>query len=91
MPDYVRRSVNEASDLVLEYQVVQWDGAELEVRLHLAPGAPRPEIEAAVRRNLAYWASRAGGELWPIRFSDVPPQRDGTSHKLVRVTHQSRG
>lgn len=90
MPDYVRRSVNEASDLVLEYQVVQWDGADLEVRLHLAPGAPRPEVEAAVRRNLAYWAARAGGGLWPVSFSDVPPQPDPRSHKLVRVTHQSR-
>ena len=91
MPDYVRRAVNEASDQVLEYQVVQWDGADLEVRLHLATDASRPEVEAAVRHNLAYWASRAGGELAAVHFSNIPPRRDPVSHKLVRVTHQSRG
>ena len=91
MPDYVRRAVNEASDQVLEYQVVQWDGADLEVRLHLATDASRPEVEAAVRHNLTYWASRAGGELAAVHFSDIPPRRDPVSHKLVRVAHQSRG
>ena len=46
MPDYVRRAVNEASDLILEYQVIQWDTSELEVRLHLAQGADRAAIES---------------------------------------------
>ena len=90
MPDYVRRAVNEASDLILEYQVVQWDTSELEVRLHLAQGADRPAIESEVRRNLDYWARRAGGQIADVRFPDVQPTRDPGSHKLVRVIRRSR-
>jgi putative adenylate-forming enzyme len=90
MPDYVRRAANEASDAVLEYQVVQWDDADLEVRLHLAPDADRVGVERAVRSNLEYWARRAGGVLPTVRFPDREPRRDPLSHKLVRVLHQSR-
>jgi putative adenylate-forming enzyme len=89
MPDYVRRAVNEASDLILEYQVVQWDTGELEVRLHLAQGADRPAIESEVRRNLDYWAQRAGGRLGCVHFPDLEPVRDPGSHKLVRVVRRS--
>jgi putative adenylate-forming enzyme len=90
MPDYVRRAVNEASDRILEYQVVQWDTSELEVRLHLAQGADRAAIESAVRINLGYWAQRAGGQIGNVRFPDVEPTRDPGSHKLVRVIRRSR-
>lgn len=85
MPDYVRRAVNEASDEILEYQVIQAAPDDLEVRLHLAPGADRAAIQAQVRGNLAYWARRAGGRLGGVRFPDAPPVRDPRSHKLVRV------
>lgn len=89
MPDYVRRAVNEASDLILEYQVVQWDTTHLEVRLHLAQDADRPTIEADIRRNLDYWAQRAGGQLGNVRFPGAEPARDPGSHKLVRVVRRS--
>jgi phenylacetate-coenzyme A ligase PaaK-like adenylate-forming protein len=89
MPDYVRRAVNEASDLILEYQVVQWDPSNLEVRLRLAQGADRSAIESGVRRNLDYWAHRAGGQFGTVRFPDVEPARDPGSHKLVRVVRRS--
>lgn len=89
MPDYVRRAVNEASDLILEYQVVQWDTTHLEVRLHLDQDADRPTIEADIRRNLDYWAQRAGGQLGTVRFPDAEPTRDPGSHKLVRVVRRS--
>lgn len=90
MPDYVRRAVNEASDLILEYQVVQWDMTDLEVRLHLAQGADRADIESDIRRNLDYWAERAGGQIDNVRFPDAEPARDPGSHKLVRVVRRSR-
>jgi putative adenylate-forming enzyme len=90
MPDYVRRAVNEASDLILEYQVVQWDTSELEVRLRLAQGADRAAIASEVRRNLDYWAERAGGQIRSVDFPDVEPIRDPGSHKLVRVVRRSR-
>ncbi len=89
MPDYVRRSVNQASDDVHEYQVIQWGPDDIEVRLRLAAGADEAAIEAAIRRNLASWASRAGGQVPALRFTGTPPQPDATSHKLVRVLNRS--
>jgi putative adenylate-forming enzyme len=89
MPDYVRRAVNEASDDVLEYQVIQSVDGALDVRLHLAAGADRPVIEQAIGRNLAYWAGRAGGDVGVVRFAAEPPVRNPGSHKLVRVIRQA--
>jgi putative adenylate-forming enzyme len=88
MPDYVRRSVNQASASIVEYQVVEWALSDLEVRLLLEPGADRPAIEQAILDNLAHWARRAGGQLGTVRFTDVPPARNPTSHKLVRVINR---
>jgi putative adenylate-forming enzyme len=88
MPDYVRRSINQASADVLEYQAIQWAPDELEVRLRLAPGAARPTIETAIRTNLAHWAARAGGDVPALRFTTTQPARDPTSHKLVRVLNR---
>jgi putative adenylate-forming enzyme len=88
MPDYVRRSVNQASAGVLEYQAIQWAPDDLEIRLRLGAEAERPAIEAAIRSNLAHWAARAGGDVPTLRFTATPPTRDPTSHKLVRVVNR---
>jgi putative adenylate-forming enzyme len=88
MPDYVRRSINQASADVLEYQAIQWAPDDLEIRLRLAADAVRPAIETAIRANLAHWAARAGGDVPTLRFSTTPPTRDPTSHKLVRVLNR---
>jgi putative adenylate-forming enzyme len=88
LPDHVRRSINQASDDVLEYQVIQWAWDDLELRLRLRDGADRATIEATVTTNLARWADRAGGLLPRLRFTDTPPQRHATSHKLVRVQNR---
>jgi hypothetical protein len=89
MPDYVRRSINEASDDILEYQVVQWSADDIEVRLGLRSGADRCAIENAIRKNLEHWANRAHGHARGVRFSDTPPERNAESHKLVRVLNRS--
>ena len=88
MPDYVRRSINQASPDVIEYQVVQWAPDDLEVRLVLDDGADREAVEAAIRRNLAHWADRADGLLGAVRFTDTPPTPNEGSHKLVRVVNR---
>jgi len=90
MPDYVRRSVNQASPDIIEYQVIEWAPDDLEVRLLLEPGADRAFIEQAIRDNLAHWARRAGGRLGIVRFTDTPPTRNETSHKLIRVVNRLR-
>ena len=85
MPDYVRRSINQASADIIEYQAVQYEPDDIEIKLELAVGADRAAIEDTIITNLAYWADRAGGRLGFVRFSDSPPERDPESHKLVRV------
>jgi putative adenylate-forming enzyme len=88
MPDYVRRSINQASPDIIEYQVVQWAPDDLEVRLVLDDGADRASVEAVIRDNLAHWAERADGLLGTVRFTDTPPTPNEGSHKLVRVVNR---
>ena len=85
MPDYVRRSINRASQDVEEYQAIQHAPDDVEVRLELVPGADRAAIEASILANLAMWCDRAGGVLPGIRFTDRPPERNPDSGKLIRV------
>ena len=85
MPDYVRRSINRASQDVDEYQAIQHAPGDVEIRLVLAPGADRASIEGAVRANLAMWCERAGGVPPGVRFADAPPERNPRSGKLIRV------
>ena len=89
MPDYVRRSINQASADIIEYQAVQYGPDDIEIRLVLAAGADRAVIEDTIISNLTHWADRAGGRLGAVRFSDLPPEPDPKSHKLVRVIRQS--
>ena len=85
MPDYVRRSINRASQDVEEYQAIQHAPDDVEIRLELVPGSDRAPIEASIRANLAMWCDRAGGVLPGIRFTDRPPERNPDSGKLIRV------
>lgn len=85
MPDYVRRSINQASPDVLEYQAIQHGLEDIELRLALAEGADRRAIEEKITANLAFWAGRAGGRVAGLRFSDARPVRDPVTRKLVRV------
>jgi putative adenylate-forming enzyme len=88
MPDYVRRSINRASQDVEEYQAIQHAPDRVEIRLALAPGADAAAIEAAIGANVAMWCRRAGGEPPHIRFSDRAPERNPNSGKLIRVRRE---
>ena len=90
MPDYVRRSINQASPDVLEYQAIQLALEDFELRLTLSEGADRAAIQEKITANLAFWADRAGGRLGHIRFTNTVPSRDPVSHKLVRVVSHCR-
>jgi putative adenylate-forming enzyme len=87
-PDYVTRSINQASDAVLEFQAIQHSPDHIEIRLSLRPGADRPGIEQTVRANLAWWAAKAGGQLGRVVFTDQLPERNPYSHKLIRVVRR---
>lgn len=87
-PDYVRRSINQASDAILEYQAIQHSLQFIEIRLLLREGADRATIERAVGKNLREWAVKAGGSLGQITFANNPPERNPRSHKLIRVVRR---
>ncbi len=88
MPDYVRRSINQASPDILEYQAIQWAPDDIEVRLTLRAGADADAIRRTIRSNLEHWVDRAHGSLGTVRFSGTPPTVNERSHKLVRVDNR---
>jgi phenylacetate-CoA ligase len=87
-PDYVTRSINQASEDILEFQAIQYDLDHIEIRLELKPGANRVLVERCVLDNLAWWAGRVGGILGEVAFTNVPPERNPNSLKLIRVTRR---
>jgi putative adenylate-forming enzyme len=89
-PDYVCRSINQASPDVLEFQACQDVPGELEIRLVLREGADRDAIEAAIRANLFHWTDQTGAIRPRICFSALPPQKNPRSHKLIRVVRNSQ-
>ena len=87
-PDYVRRSINQASDAILEYQAIQHATDAIEIRLVLAPQAERSAIEQTIRDNLAWRIETVGGQLGTIHFSDKLPERNPQSQKFIRVVRE---
>lgn len=87
-PDYITRSINQASDAVLEFQALQHSLDEIEIRLVLKPGAAPGPVEEAVRANLGWWAEKAGGTLGMVTFTSMPPERNPNSRKLIRVVRR---
>jgi putative adenylate-forming enzyme len=84
-PDYVRRSINQASAAILEYQAIQHATDTIEIRLVLEPGADRTAIEQAIRDNLRRRIEAVGGQMVQVRFSHQLPERNPRSLKLIRV------
>ncbi|MGI5838974.1 MAG: F390 synthetase-related protein [bacterium] len=89
-PDYVCRSINQASDDILEYQALQDAPGKLEIRLLLKDNADRYSIENKIRDNLQEWVAKAGGIPAEIFFPDRLPQKNPRSHKMIRVVRNSR-
>jgi putative adenylate-forming enzyme len=87
-PDYVTRSINQASEEILEFQAIQHNLDSLEIRLHLQPNAARTDIETRILHNLEYWAQRVAGRLGTVTFSDELPERNSNSLKLIRVVRR---
>lgn len=84
-PDYVRRSITQASEEILEYQAIQYSITSIEIRLVLKECTDHALVEEAVLRNLQSWSSKVGGNLGEVRFSSEAPYRNPRSHKLIRV------
>jgi len=87
-PDYVRRSINQASESILEYQAIQHSHHHIEIRLSLSDEAHRSQIEAKVLKNLRWQLERIGAKLETVEFSVELPERNERSQKMVRVTRK---
>lgn len=87
-PDYVRRSINQASGDILEYQAIQHSPDLMEIRLSLKDGSDRLGIEGAIRKNLDWRAGQIGANLGEVRFNLEAPERNPRSLKWIRVNRR---
>ena len=87
-PDYVRRSISQASGAVKEYQAIQTSEGSIEIRLVLDPESDRIQIEEKIRHNLDYWCQRIGGVVGPLKFVYQTPELHPVSKKMIRVWRQ---
>ncbi len=87
-PDYVRRSIIQASAKIREYQAIQTSRSEIEIRLVLKPGVDRIAIQAQITKNLTHWVNRIGGRMPKIRFSKTAPKVHPKSKKMIRIKRE---
>jgi putative adenylate-forming enzyme len=87
-PDYVCRSINQASEDIVEFQAIQHAPDDIEIRLVTVPGANRTDIEQTVLENLRWRADKVGGQLGTVRFTASAPERNPRSFKLIRVVRR---
>lgn len=84
-PDYVRRSINQASPEIEEYQAIQKAMNKIEIRLVLKNERNREVIEKKIIENLNFWVEKLNAELGNVAFSKDKPERNPRSKKLIRV------
>jgi len=84
-PDYVRRSINQASSQVNEFQAIQHPDSSIEIRLILSGESISEDIEQKIRENLRKYIGRLGAEVPKIYFTDVSPEVNKRSGKMIRV------
>lgn len=84
-PDYVRRSITQASDAVLDYQAIQESEELITIRLVLPEELVRESVEDAIRENLWYWTNRIGAILPRLDFVYAQAQRHPESKKVIRI------
>lgn len=87
-PDYVRRAINQASGQIMEYQAIQHGPDDMEIRLVLEDGADRAAITRDILDNLQWRTEAIGGVLGNVRFTDLPPEPNPRSGKLIRVVRR---
>jgi putative adenylate-forming enzyme len=84
-PDYVRRAIISASDSIIEYQAIQHDYQNVEIRLQLSDLSQQQSIESTIIANIANRCSQIGIEVPVIEFSASAPELHPVSKKMIRV------
>jgi putative adenylate-forming enzyme len=87
-PDYVVRSINQASNAIQEFQAIQHSPEKIEIRLSLGSSARLEEVAPRILNTLRFWSEKTGGRLGEVIFNTDPPERNAISHKLIRVTRR---
>lgn len=89
-PDYVRRSINQVSEDISEFQAIQHIDNSIEIRLVLKINDNKEKIEKKIVDNLEFWAHKINGQLSKITFVYAAPIRNKSSHKLIRVMKEKK-
>ena len=84
-PDYVRRSISQASGAIQEYQAIQRQNGSIEIRLVLDTDTDHSIIERDIRKNLDYWCQRIDGKSGDLTFEYRSPELHPISKKMIRV------
>ena len=89
-PDYVRRSINQTSDQIREYQAIQHDPSHIEIRLVLegVTGEEQERIRRGIISRIEEYVSRIGARMPEISFTDEGPERNPRSGKMIRVVRR---
>ncbi|MFW9924346.1 MAG: F390 synthetase-related protein [Candidatus Thorarchaeota archaeon] len=84
-PDYIRRSINQASEKIIEYQAIQISPSNIEIRLVLSDEINKVEIQQKILANLVKWADKLEAIIGQVEFSEKLPEINPISKKLIRV------
>lgn len=87
-PDYVRRSINQASDKIMEYQAIQIASNKIIIKLQFLEKTTEEEIsaiQAKISSNLSVYLSKIDAVPPDIEYRDEAPERNPRSGKLIRV------
>ena len=84
-PDYIRRSIIQASPAVIEYQAIQKSKSQIEIRLVIKSNHNQSVIQAQILKNLDHWIGRIGAKMPQINFSKALPEVHQRSKKMIRI------
>ena len=86
-PDYVRRSINQSSNRILEYQAIMRNREEIEIRLIIEEGESHSLVQNKIIENLNRYFTKINAIKPQIIFSHLQPEKNPRSGKLIRVVN----
>lgn len=84
-PDYIRRSIIQSSDDIIEYQAIQRSIDNIEIRLILKNNNNNKDIEKKIIKNLEGWVKKLNANLGKVNFVYKNPEHNKNSNKLIRI------
>ncbi|XOU95013.1 MAG: F390 synthetase-related protein [Candidatus Kerfeldbacteria bacterium] len=88
-PDYVRRSINQASEYILEFQAIQHINGSITIRLVTVNNQVSRDIENKIIENINFWVNKIKAITPEINYIYEGPIRNKNSNKLIRVMREN--